>query len=191
VCIEDLEAAPQISPLLRQNGIKMEKVIEVLRCDCEAESAQFVKLWDSITPAARALLGMEAMAMAADLTPRRVWELFQGAALMQSRESISASLALALPSIIRTAIKGAMTAKGFADREHIFKAARILPTPKGSTTNINVGERPQLESSHNDDSGEGGVLENADDFLMRASKAMNAKALPEPDMIDAELEDDE
>ena len=175
-----LAAQPQIAPLLKQCGILPARVIEVLRADPEAASLAIVALWDSLTPANRNLLGLEALAMAAHMTPRRLWELYCGANLMQSRESIGTMIADALPAIMRVTIKQAKKVKGYSEREHIYKAARVLPTPKGSVINIGTPAAQELEDG---DEAEGGMLEGADDFLMRASRAMGVKALPPPEIL--------
>ena len=66
---EALAEAPQITPLLRQNGIKSSRLVEVLRCDTEPESLAFVQFWDSLTQTARHDIGLEVAALAASLTP--------------------------------------------------------------------------------------------------------------------------
>ena len=194
---ESLASHPQITPLLKLNGIHPERLIEVLRCDGEPESAAVARKWDSLTPADRALAGVEVIALSCSVTPRRLWEVFSGAALVQAKESVGVQLAEALPEILRIAIIGAKKAKGQADREHVFKAARILPVPKGSTTVINMpgNQQGELESPEEDD---GRALASADDILMRASRAIHAKpvaALPaSTEIVDAEVvepEDDE
>ena len=183
---DELADQPQIAPLLRQNHIMPERLVEVLRCDDAPESLAFVKMWDSLTPASRSLAGLEVIALAADITPRRLWELFQGAALMQSRASISAMIALELPEIIRVTIKGAKKVKGQYDREHVYKFSRMFPTPKGSTTTINMGggEQKQLESG---DDGEGDIG-NMDDLLKRLQGTIVPKQLPE-NIQDSESEE--
>jgi hypothetical protein len=192
--VDALAAQPQIAPLLKQCGILPIRVIEVLRADQDDLAHAVVTLWDTLTPASRSILGLEALAMASGLTPRRLWELYAGATMMQSREAVGVMIADALPAIMRVTIKQAKTPKGFTSREHILKSARVLPVPKGSTTNINVGDR-QGEISEGDEPEEGkGLLEGADDFLMRASRAMGVKALPattQPEIIDAELDEEE
>ena len=164
-------------------------MIEVLRCDADPVSFTVVKLWDSLTPASRRLLGLEALALATGTTPRRLWELYNGANLMQSRESIGAMIADALPSIMRVAIKGAKKAKGFLSREHLFKAARVLPTPKGSVINIGVPQA-QGELTDGGDQDDSRELEPADGFLLRASRAMGVKSLPAP-VVEVESDESE
>lgn len=189
---QQVDASPAISPLLRQCGIHHERLIEVLRVDTDPDAAVVIGLWDALTPASRSLLGLEGLALAAKLTPRRLWEIYCGASLMQSRESVGAMIADALPAIMRVTIKQAKTAKGFTSREHILKAARVLPTPKGSVTNINLpaqNEPEKLESGSDDE----GTLEEADGFLLATSRAMN-KRLPAPKPVEVaaiEEEDDE
>ena len=165
--------------------------MEILRCDSAPESQAFVKTWDRLTPAKRSLAGIEAMAMASGFSPRRLYEVFAGAAMMQSRESVGLAIALALPDVMRVTVKQAKTVKGHFAREHLFKAARVLPTPKGSTTNINVGSNKELPEGDQDD--DVAPVEAADDFYLKASKAMyGTKALPAPAAIQkSEEEDDE
>jgi len=186
--------APQISPLLRQNGIKPARLVEVLRCDTEPESLAFIQFWDSLAISARHDIGLEVAALAAGLTPRRLWELYHGATLMQAKESVAVMMAEALPAIMKRALSRAKTVKGDRDRERIMKAARILPTPKGSTTVIYPGLPPK--ESDDEPNATAGDLESADDFLMKAAKAMHGKALPagpaldEAEIIDVEEETD-
>src|SRR5580698_2045185 len=44
---DQLADSPQITPLLKRNGIRPKRVIEALRCDSEPESLAFVQFWDS------------------------------------------------------------------------------------------------------------------------------------------------
>ncbi len=171
---DQLAEQPQIAPLLRLNGIRPERLVEVLRCDSNPESMKFVQKYDELTPAGRHLAGLEAIAVSVGLLPRRLWELFAGAALVQSKESIAVMIAMSLPEVMRVTIKGAKKAKGLADREHLFKSARILPTPKGSTTVINMGGQKELEEGKDDDDGKGD-LEPADGFLLNTAKIMSPK----------------
>ena len=190
---DQLAEQPQIAPLLRLNGIRPERLVEVLRCDSTPESIAFVHKYDELTPAGRHLAGLEAIAVSVGLLPRRLWELFAGAALVQSKESIAVMIAMSLPEVMRVTIKGAKKAKGLADREHLFKSARILPTPKGSTTVINMGGQKELEEGADEDNGKGD-LEPADGFLLNTAKVMNPqkalvakRALDEvDDVIEAE-----
>jgi hypothetical protein len=190
---EQLVQQPQIAPLLRMNGIRPERLVEVLRCDSNPESMTFVQAWDKQTPAARHLAGLEAIAVSVGLLPRRLWELFAGAALMQSKESVAVMIAMSLPEVMAVTIKGAKKAKGLADREHLFKSARILPTPKGSTTVINMGGKVEAEEEKDDDDSSKGDLEPADGFVLNASKVKIGpqKALPPKRALDEIPDQDE
>lgn len=193
-----LNSQAQVTPLLKQCGILPARIIEVLRADHLDESRVVVGVWDSLTRAERGIIGMDALAVASGVTPRRLWEMYSGATMIQSRESLGVLIADSLPAIMKVTIKEAKKVKGYSSREHIFKAARVLPTPKGSVINIGV---PNGKSEDDDDDGDddesakGGMLESADDFLMRASRAMGAKALPaptpEPEILDPEEDEEE
>ena len=171
---DQLASQPQIAPLLRLNGIRPERLVEVLRCDSNPESLKFVQAYDELTPAGRSLAGLEAIAVSVGILPRRLWELFAGAALVQSKESVAVMIAMSLPEVMAVTIKGAKKAKGLADREHLFKSARILPTPKGSTTVINMGKPGEDEEEKDEDDAKGD-LEPADGFVLSAAKIMNPK----------------
>ena len=167
---EQLAQQPQIAPLLRMNGIRPERLVEVLRCDSNPESMTFVHAYDALTPAARHLAGLEAVAVSVGLLPRRLWELFAGAALVQSKESVAVMIAMSLPEVMAVTIQGAKKAKGLADREHLFKSARVLPTPKGSIVNVWPGQKESEESTEDETKGD---LEPADGQVLAFAKAMN------------------
>lgn len=181
---EQVAGAVQVTSLFRRIGVKPERLIEVLQADSELESIRIVGIWTTLTPAQRKILGLEGLALASSMTPRRLWELYCGANMMQSRETIGAMICEALPSVMQKTVKLAQGGK-YQAMEHIYKAARVLPTPKGSVINIGVPQQGELESG---DEPEGRSLEGCDDFLMRASRAMGAKQLPAPVI---EAEDDE
>jgi hypothetical protein len=194
VDVEYLASQPQIAPLMKQCGILPARLIEVLRADENGASQTVVALWDSLTRASQNILGVDALSVAAGLTPRRLWELYSGATMIQSRESLGVLIAESLPTIMKVTIKEAKKVKGYSSREHIFKAARVLPTPKGSVINIGVPQEKALEDGDDDDDAPGGLLESSDDFLMRASRAMSAKALPapaQPEILEPEEEEDD
>lgn len=183
---------PQIAPLMRLNGIRQDRLVEVLRCDTNPESMTFVQAWDKLTPAEQYHAGLEAVAVSVGILPRRLWELFAGAALVQSKESVAVMIAMSLPEVMAATIKGAKKVKGLADREHLFKAARVLPTPKGSTTNINLGGHKELEESEEEDDSRGDLVP-ADGFVLDAARIMNPqKALPPKralDEVEEEMEE--
>jgi hypothetical protein len=184
---EQVDAAVQVTSLFRRINVKAERVIEVLSADTDPESCKLVALWTRLTPANRNILKLEGLALACAMTPRRLWELYCGANMMQSREAVGAMICEALPSVMQKTVKLAQGGK-YQAMEHIYKAARVLPTPKGSVINIGVPSEQQNDSV---DAPEGRTMEGADDFLMRASRAMGAKQLPAPVVVDEPDEDEE
>ena len=198
ITTEQVSIYPEIMPVLKQSGIEPGRLVEVLRCDMEADSMKFVQLWDSQKPANRSIIRLEGLAVACGLTPRRLWELYCGATMMQSRESLGVQIAEALPAIMRVTIKDAKKVKGFISREHIYKAARVLPTPKGTVINLpgspaqaQLTDGGPTQTTEPDDGGM--VLGSADDFMVKASRAMNgprALAAPPPPAIEPEEDED-
>jgi hypothetical protein len=167
---DQLALHPTIAPRLRLNGISTTYFVETLRCDLiHPEAFAFVKKWDELTPRGRLLAGLEAVGVSVGMVPMRLWEVFAGAELLQSQETVGVMIAMALPEVMKVTIKQAKKAKGIGDREHFLKIARALPTPKGSTTNINLG-RKESEEAEDDTKGD---LEPADGFVLNAAKIMN------------------
>ncbi len=185
---EDLQKHPQISLVMRRAGISKQRMIEVLRADFSRDSLAIVEFYDSLTKTQQEILSVEAIALGARSNPRRMWELYCGANLSQSREVVSVMIAASLPEIMAKTIEDAMTEKGLSSREHIYKAARVFPSPKGNTTNINLGPQSAELQESGEEKGYN-ELEPADEFLMRASKAMSQKMLGPPVEIDAEVEE--
>jgi hypothetical protein len=183
---EQVDSAVQVTSLFRRIGVKPERVIEVLKADDSPESMRLVAQWAKLTPANRHIIKLEGLALASAMTPRRLWELYCGANMMQSREAIGAMICEALPSVMQKTVKLAQGGK-YQAMEHIYKAARVLPTPKGSVINIGV---PSGQQEGSEDAPEGRTMEGADDFLMRASRAMGAKQLPAP-VIEPDIEEDD
>jgi hypothetical protein len=192
---EELQSSAKVYPLLKRCDISPARVIEVLRADHQVEASRaVVAKWDDLSPSDRALLApevLEALAISSGLPPRSVWELYCRASMVQSREAVGVLIAESLPAIMRVTARQAKMPKGLASREHIYKAARVLPTPRGSV--INIGVPQQQELSEGDDDGDFEDLESADDFLLRASKAMRVLPAPEkePGIINADVDDDD
>lgn len=189
---EELATQAKIYPLLKQCGIVPARVIEVLRGDDQVEASQsVVASWDALSAPERSILGvevLEVLAISSGLPPRRLWEAYGTAAMLQSREATRAIIADALPGIMRVTAKDAKRAKGFASREHIYKAARVLPIPQGSTTVINLPGAGDENLDEEDDTG--GMLKSADDFLLRCSRAMSGRVLPAPKTVPEIIETD-
>ena len=124
--------------------------------------------------------------MSVGLLPRRLWELFAGAELLQAKETVGVMIAMALPEAMKVTIRQAKKAKSIGDREHFLKIARALPTPKGSTTNINLpGQKDQEETEVEEESeleGMATVLKNLQ------SDISTPKQLPAATVIDADQE---
>jgi hypothetical protein len=80
---EQVDGTNQITPLLRKMGMLPSELIDVLRADDSPESRKIVAGWDLLTPANQKILGLEGLALAVDLTTRRLWELYNGANLVQ------------------------------------------------------------------------------------------------------------
>lgn len=188
---EVLASQPDITSMAKECGISLPRIVEVLRGDEGGMSKTVAALWDSLTPASQRMLDLESLAVASGLTSRRLWELYCGAGAIRSRDKIGAMLAEHLPTMMRNKLKWAMKEKAVIHQEHLMKTSRLLPTPKNSVINIGMPQPAELGKG---DDGEFEDLEGADDFLMRASRAMTAKQLPatvEAEILDPDEEEEE
>jgi hypothetical protein len=169
-------ASPKITPQVRAAGVRMEELFDVLRCDSDPDSLKASQMFDRLTPRQRSLAGFEGIALACGLMPRRLWELYSGALLNQRGEISAVKVAMGIPRAIDRTIQNATTVRGIADRDHLYKMGRMFPTPKGSTTTINLG-KPQDALPASEETEDLGDLEPADDFLLKTARAMQ-KHLP-------------
>lgn len=181
VSAEQITAESRITPLLKKAGVKIDRALEILEADDSDDAKRFVTLYRSIPPSDVKHLSIEEIALAAKVTPRRLWEVLCGAALQQGRETVQFMVAVNQPAIVAASIRSAKTTKGVYDREHLYKATGLLPTPKGSTTIISVGGKTEAEpppTPHDPDETTS-KLPGADDYFLEIQKAIApARQLP-------------
>src|SRR6185503_16370364 len=109
--------------------------------------------WNSISESDHDYLSLEEIAVAAGLSPRRLWEVLAGACLQQSADTVKLMVSAAQPKIVDATIKAATEEKPILDnqgeiightygdiraQETIYRITGLMPTPKGSTLSINL-----------------------------------------------------
>jgi hypothetical protein len=142
------ETEPVITPMLKSVDGGIEHCIQALRAH-DDDARTFVEMWDRCTKTDRLHLTVEEIAHAAGVGSLRLAEVCQTALFLYGNMQTQMMLSAGLPQIVATSIKQAKRPKGYADREWMLKAGKILPIPKGSQTaiQINAGESREEKES--------------------------------------------
>jgi hypothetical protein len=188
---EQLDGCRKITPLLREVGLTVERVCEILEGDGSDEAVAFVTRYRKISQSDRAYLSIEEICLAAGLTTRRLWEVIAGARLEQSQEAVKLMVAEAQPKVMAAAIKAATDSQPIVVQgvivghtngdmkatELIWKATGMLPTPKGATVAINLGNQQQASD---DDEPDEVPLQDMDSFLKGLQETITKPQLHAP-----------
>ena len=202
---DQLNEALKISSRLREAGLTTERVVEILDSDSSADSRLFIAKYRSISQSDLARLPIEAVALAAGLTPRRVWELISGARLEQSQDVVKLIIADSMPKVVTNAVKAATEAVPIMDgqgqvqgwtygdmkaTDFLGKVSGLLPQAKQGIQIFNVPSLP-IPTDEPDD---GLPLQGMDSALKEVQHVMAMPQLEAPKMEipfiqDAEYQD--
>lgn len=127
-----------IEPMLRSVKGGLDQCIEALRSHEDDDAQAFIRAWDHCTERQKSVLRVEDIAAAAGVSSIRLMEVTQTALYLYGSRQTQMMLAAGLPSIVAMSLKKAAQPSGYADREWMLKAAKILPVPKGSQTAIQI-----------------------------------------------------
>ncbi len=146
------QTEPVITPMLQAVEGGVEHCITALRAHEDEDAQAFVEMWDECTKTDRMHLKLEEIAHAAGVGSLRLAEVVNTALFLYGNMQVQMMLAAGMPSVVARSMRQAKTAKGYADREWMLKAGKILPIPKGAQTaiqiNAPVAETKQLEGGH-------------------------------------------
>ena len=154
---EDGEWEPQtemvITPMLQAVDGGIEHCITALRAHDAEDAFAFLEMYDECSKTDRMHLRIEDIAHASGIGSLRLQEVIQTALFLYGDKQVQMMLAAGMPQVVARSMKQAKTAKGFADREWMLKAGKILPIPKGAQIAIQnnlipTKEDAQLESGH-------------------------------------------
>jgi len=194
ITMDEVDALPQITPLLRRAKIYPWQVWEWLGASVLPEAQKFVKVWVALGGRDREMLTLEMVCAAAGLDPLKLLELVFHEILWQE-DKVAALLAKAShPKVVEATIQSALGGDSGAQKM-LLQHANFLPLPKnqlilapGSTfdnrqqsqTNVLVeGPPPALAP----------VERNVRDTAERFSGRLPAQELQEP--VEAEFSDPE
>lgn len=147
------EIEPIITPMLKSVDGGIGHCVQALRAHDDEDAQTFLEMWDRCTRTERNCLTVEEIAHASGVGSLRLAEVVQTALYLYGNMQTQMMLSAGLPAVVATSLKNAKKIKGYADREWMLKAGKILPIPKGAQTaiQINAGEpreQKQLEGGH-------------------------------------------
>jgi len=190
---QDVQALSRITPLLRQAGVSIARVIEILEADGSPDAQIFLECYRKISKSDLQYLSLEEICVAAGLATRRLWEVLAGAALQQGRETVQLMVAVAQPRIVETTIRaaseispvlnneGEVIGYRYGDikaQELISKATGFLPSPRGSSIVFNLGKHSEEDEEEDDDDEDmTNGLPGMDDFVLDVHKALEPAKL--------------
>jgi hypothetical protein len=147
------QTEPTVTPMLQSVEGGIDHCITVLRAHDDDDARAFIEMWDKCSKTDRMYLKLEDIAHAAGVGSLRLAEVCNTALFLYGNMQVQMMLAAGMPQVVARSMKQAKTAKGFADREWMLKAGKILPIPKGAQIAIQnnlipTKEDAQLESGH-------------------------------------------
>jgi hypothetical protein len=129
----DLDAAPQITPLLKKADGGLKRVLAAMRFAPDEVITTFLRKYDAIPRGDRERAPLEALALAAGIN---IHQLLGSIMLALQAQSVNMTKIIALtahPAITRARVKYGQMAGGDKDRAALDTAMGFLPSPKGPT----------------------------------------------------------
>lgn len=192
VTADQIAEAPKISSVLRRSIGGRAKVLELLQGSSEPDARKILKVVEEVGRRGRTGLPLEAYAIAAGLTTRRMFELVAGEAFVRSGEEAALVAATAHPKVVRKSVEMALTGKGVNDRKMLHQHAGFLPMPKTQFVTMNGGQQINASSQTQVNVA---VLPSVEDSVKRLSDRFNeqpsAPLMIAERVIEQEDEEDE
>ncbi len=142
-------AAPKISRLIAKLEDGKATALEALRASDLPEARQFMSKYDNtLLPAfVRRVLPIEAFAIAAGLSPTRLWGVIAEVFRLQKMQLGAIKAAERHEAIVEVSSATALLPDGVEDRMAHLKHMGFTPSPRGSTINIGVTATATAQSA--------------------------------------------
>lgn len=143
---EDVQRCPPITSILKETIGSVQKAVIAMRLSYEPCVRKFLVAYDKV--ADQKYLPMEAIALLAEVSPAELLgATLQAFKALQAQKSAFMVMD-AHPTILKKRIQFAKTKHGVRDRDAIDQSVGFLPTPRGMTMNLTLGnpEKPRSES---------------------------------------------
>lgn len=192
---EDVDGCLKITSRLREVGLTFERVVDILDGDDSSDGRTFLDKVRTISKSDCRYLTIEEICLSSGLTTRRLWEVISGARLEQSQDAVKLMVADAQPRVMSQAIKAATESVPIMDGEGnvsgwthgdmkatelIWKATGILPTPKGTTINLQQNNATGPLPIDDDGDDDGILLPDMDDVVKDLQITVKVKQLEAP-----------
>ena len=180
---EQVESAPQITPLLKNADGGLKQVIGAMRFAPNDESIrEFLAKYDSIPSGDRERLPWEAIALSVGLDMNALLGAIMFALQNHSVNTVKLIAVTSHPKVTKARVKYALLPSGEKDRFALDTAMGFLPSPKGPTFigKAIFGGAPQTANEKDEDGTQEGVfVDDGDlDSLFPPSNAMQEKLVP-------------
>jgi hypothetical protein len=132
--------APKIAHLIAKLEDGKQTALETLRASDLPEARKFISKYDNVLLPAyvRKTLPIEAFAIAAGISPTRLWGVIAEAFRLQKAQLGAVKAAARHERIVEVSSDVALLPEGVDDRMAHLKHMGFTPSPKGSTINIGV-----------------------------------------------------
>lgn len=115
-----------------------QKFLETLKFSTDPEVRKFLEFFWQLKTSVQNWIPLEAIFLAAEVSPH----LILGAAFTAAQDTIRLKSAfktiMGHPEIVEKTINRAKTKEGYREKEMVHKAVGWLPSPKGSSINVNL-----------------------------------------------------
>ena len=147
----EVDARPKtnLAWLLRKAGLG-KTAIEYLKFSKGEQARQIVELYHSLNATERKAVTIDYLILAAGADPPHIWGCLNEELYRVRGMEASLLVCLALPDAMRVTVREARKAQGHSAREHLFKAAGILPVrgqQNAFATLLSAHPSPELRGS--------------------------------------------
>jgi hypothetical protein len=109
--------------------------------------APVIEDYASLSPKGRKAVSIDAICVKHDVDPLHLIAVVSEAALKYGNNSSIVLAALRFPEVINRSIKNALTPAGFKDRELLAKHHGFIPTPHGTSIQVNATAGARADAS--------------------------------------------
>ena len=169
---EALAQAPRITDILKEVRGGLSLAIKALRFSEEQTSIAFLEKWDSFGTRDQQALGIEGVALAANLNIKHLWGEMMLAIREHSVNSVKIIAVAAHPMITKKRVEFAKTAGGVRDRDALDTMLGALPKSQGISIFNKIVTGGKDEDSEREE-----MVEDAN-FIFPDSSIMQDKVQP-------------
>ena len=151
----DFTLAPKVEETLRPIIGGRDRIMETLTFSSDPAARCLLELWERHSIESQLKIPFEAFCLAAKVDIHRMVGILVTSTREITKMKSAMKTMLAHPDIVDSTVRKAKRLDGTKEKEMIHKAVGWLPSPKGSSINLNFGqqappEEPEEEVDHTD-----------------------------------------